>query len=89
MLAIATMAFEHHDRLSGAFVTNRAARAAAGEWYWCFRHMLLLKRRTASPLDDGAGPGQAAAEHDHQDVIAAFDSPGAVRFIERNRYSGS
>src|SRR5512132_1336811 len=48
-----------------------------------------LKRRRASPLNDGTGPGEAAAEHDHQNVIAAFDSPGAVRFIERNRYSGS
>ena len=48
-----------------------------------------LKRPTASPLNDGAGPGEAAAEYDHQDVIAAFDSTGAVRFIERDRYSGS
>jgi hypothetical protein len=43
----------------------------------------------ASPLNNGAGPGKAATEYDHQNVIASFDSPGAVRFIERNRYSGS
>src|SRR4029453_6399328 len=43
----------------------------------------------SSPLNHPACPGEAAAEHNHQDVIAAFDSPGAVRFIERNRYGGS
>src|SRR5215470_14713088 len=32
LLAIATMAFEHGDWLGGAFVTNRAASAAAGKW---------------------------------------------------------
>src|SRR4029077_7896448 len=48
-----------------------------------------LKRPTASPLNDGAGPGEPDAEYDHQDVVAVFDSPGAVRFIEGNRYSGS
>jgi hypothetical protein len=32
VLAITTMAFEHHDWFGTAFVTNRAARAAAGKW---------------------------------------------------------
>jgi hypothetical protein len=48
-----------------------------------------IKASLASPLNHRAGPGKAAAEHDHQDVIAALDSPGAVRLVERNRYSGS
>src|SRR5262249_58213293 len=32
LLAIAAMAFEHGNWLGGAFVTNRAASAAAGKW---------------------------------------------------------
>src|SRR5262249_1531616 len=31
-LAIATVTFEHHGRLSGAFITNCAAGAATGKW---------------------------------------------------------
>src|SRR5204862_5617752 len=42
-----------------------------------------------SPLDDRAGPSKAAAEHDHQDVIAAFDSSAAIGFVERDSYGGS
>src|SRR5438094_9027880 len=34
LLAIAAMALKHHDRFRGAFVTNRAARAAAGKRYF-------------------------------------------------------
>ncbi len=34
LLTIATMAFKHHDWLSGGFVTNRAARAPASERYF-------------------------------------------------------
>src|ERR1700730_3485913 len=35
-----------------------------------------------SPFDDGARPSQAAAKHDHQNIIAVFDAAAAVRFIE-------
>src|SRR5207237_8962889 len=34
LLAIATMTLKHHDRLSGDFVTNRAARAATTKRYF-------------------------------------------------------
>ncbi len=34
------------------------------------------------PLDDRSGPGQSAAEDDHQNVIAGFDSAAAIRLIE-------
>jgi len=34
LLAIAAMAFEHHDRFSRAFVANLAASAASGKWYF-------------------------------------------------------
>jgi hypothetical protein len=46
-------------------------------------------RLTASPLNDCACPGKPAAEYDHQNVIAAFDTPAAIGFIERDRYGGS
>jgi hypothetical protein len=34
LLAIAAMAFQHHDRFCSTFVTNRAAGAATGERYF-------------------------------------------------------
>jgi len=37
---------------------------------------------TRSPFDDCTRPSQAAAKHDHQDIIAVFDAAAAVRFIE-------
>src|SRR6187431_792384 len=40
------------------------------------------------PLDDGAGPGQPAAEDHHEDVIAGLQAAGAVRFIERDGDGG-
>ncbi len=41
VLTIATMAFEHHDRLGSAFVSNRAAGAASSERYF---HVILSRR---------------------------------------------
>jgi hypothetical protein len=35
------MALKHHDWLSGGFVTNRAARAAASERYFHVRFLLF------------------------------------------------
>src|SRR5262249_39729330 len=46
LLAIATVTFEHHDRLCSNLVTNRAARAAAGEWnfhFWFSRLEFVAK----------------------------------------------
>src|SRR6266404_2465563 len=40
-----------------------------------------------SPFDHAAGPGEAAAENDHENVIARLDSTTAVGFIERDRHS--
>src|SRR5215472_11115125 len=51
--------------------------------------IIAFRRLPTSPFDDRARPGEAPAEYDHEYIIASFDSPGAIRFIERNRYSGS
>ena len=40
---------------------------------------------SASPFDDGAGPGQATAEYNHQNVIAVFDPAAAICFIQGDR----
>jgi len=47
--AIATMAFEHHDRLSSNFVTDRAAGTAAGERNFDFRHYVFLDTKDKGP----------------------------------------
>ena len=43
---------------------------------------------SASPFDDGAGPSQAAAKHNHQNVIAMFYPAAAICFIQGNRDCG-
>ena len=43
-----------------------------------------LSVQQSLPFDDRARPGQSAAEHDHQNVIAVFDPAGAIRFVERD-----
>ena len=40
---------------------------------------------TALPLDHGGGPGEAGAEDDHEDEVAALDAAGLDGFVEGNR----
>jgi len=42
LLAVTAMAFQHHDRLCSALVTNRTADAAAGEGIFIVRELLVL-----------------------------------------------
>src|SRR4029453_13271267 len=96
-----TRSFRRHktgDRDDQDFISLAAIATMSGKQACRWRRRIDSEREhvfnsagrpTASPLNDRACPREAAAEHDHQDVIAAFDSPGAVRLIERNRYSGS
>ena len=45
-------------------------------------------RVARSPLDHGAGPGQAAAEDDEQNLVARPDASGAVGLVERDGHGG-
>ena len=42
----------------------------------------------ALPLDRGGGPGEACAEGDHDDVVAAPEAAIAVGFVERDGHGG-
>ena len=46
----------------------------------CF--LRFFAANLCSPLDDRAGPSEAAAKDDEQDVVALRDPPGAIGFVE-------
>src|SRR5438477_11285164 len=54
----------------------------------CVSINIACARGKNSPFDDGAGPGESAAEHDHENVIAMLDSAAAIRFIQRDGNGG-
>src|SRR5438445_8068016 len=56
------------------------------------RQVLVRRLRQTpynSPFQNRARPSEPAAEHDHQDVIAALDPAAAIRFVECDGYGRS
>src|SRR5437870_8135025 len=76
MIRVTPASVARRSTSSKSFAKSGQSRCA------CVSINISCAKGKNSPFDDGTGPSESTAKHNHQNVIAVFDPTAAICFIQ-------